>query len=90
LKYRAGIPPHWSDAITVNLSRTGVLLWPSSGVPPGDRVEMILTLPLCDAFPSARILCAALVVRTDADGMAVEIERYRILKPGEDDHREGL
>lgn len=86
LRYRCAPAEGWRDAVTVNVSRTGLLLAPAPALRPGRPVDLVLTLPPCDAFPRARVRCTALVVRQGTgDGAALAIERYRLLKPAEAD-----
>jgi hypothetical protein len=89
LRYRCGSADTWREAVTLNVSRTGLLLSPAHALPPGGAVDLVLTLPACDAFPRARVRCTALVVRQgEEDRAALAIRRYRFLKPGDADEVE--
>lgn len=86
LRYRCG-PAAWCEATTLNVSRTGLLLRPARALPAEGDVDLVLTLPPCDAFPRARVRCRASVIRREeGDGLAaLAIRRYCFLKPGDAD-----
>ncbi len=72
--------------MTLNVSRTGLLLRGAHALPAEGDVDLVLALPRCDAFPGARVRCTAAVIRMDEGGLAaLEIRRYRFLKPGDAD-----
>lgn len=55
----------WRDALTANVSRTGVLFLTESNLAPETQLEMKLTLPASIAGQAAgEILCRGQVVRT--------------------------
>jgi hypothetical protein len=85
LRYRSA-STGWCDATTLNVSRSGILLRPAGALPAEGEVDVVLTLPPCDAFPRARVRCIAAVIRrADSDLAALAIRRYRFLKPGDTD-----
>ncbi len=85
LRYRCA-PATWCEATTLNVSRSGLLARLPGPVPPDGDVDLVLTLPPCDAFPGARVQCVASVVRRPEAGLiALAIRRYCFLRPGEAD-----
>lgn len=85
LRYRAG-SSDWCEATTLNVSRSGVLLRPAAALPADGEVDLVMTLPPCDAFPRARVRCLASVIRREENDLAaLAIRRYRFLKPGDAD-----
>lgn len=85
LRYRSS-SAGWCDAVALNVSRSGVLLRTAGAFPAEGDVDLVMTLPSCDAFPRARVRCLASVIRRgDNDLAALAIRRYRFLKPGDAD-----
>ncbi len=85
LRYRSG-SSDWCEATTLDVSRSGVLLGPAEALAAGGEVDLVMTLPPCDAFPRARVRCVASVTRREGNGLAaLAIRRYRFLKPGDAD-----
>jgi len=88
LRYRCA-PATWCEATTLNVSRSGLLARLPGPLPPNGDIDLVLALPPCDAFPGARVRCAASVVRRRDGGLvALAIQRYRFLKPGDADEAE--
>ncbi|HSK08755.1 MAG TPA: PilZ domain-containing protein [Vicinamibacterales bacterium] len=86
LRYRSRRTGAWHEATTLNVSRTGLLVRPACGLPPGSPVDLVMALPPCDAFPLARVRCLAAVARQPVEDVAaLVIRRYHFLRAGEGD-----
>jgi hypothetical protein len=89
MRYRCGSSDCWREAVTENVSRSGVLFVADIGetVVMNTRVEMRLKMPDIGGSPAARVICSGRVARIDhappgpRAHVAVTIDRYR-LEPG--------
>ena len=78
MRYRTSGEPAWSEATTVNISRSGVLLQTEKALQPQTALEMLLELPteIAGELP-ANVICYGPVVRSDPPFAAVSIVHYR-------------
>lgn len=89
VRFRPAGETTWSDGVTQNVSRSGVLFRAANSLDPNTPVELRLALPLGsapDAF--SEVICSGRIVRTVAPspsesrpGIAVEISHYELV-PG--------
>ena len=86
LRYRQVGEREWHDAVTENISRSGVLFRAADVVPVDTPLEMRFTLSA--GASSSDVRCRGRVVRTvpperpqAATGMAATIRTYRFLRP---------
>ncbi len=65
LRYRRPGDNSWTDAVTHNISRTGVLFSSANGVADEDTVELELRLPFVNQLkaPGGRVVARARIVR---------------------------
>jgi hypothetical protein len=85
LRYRPGGEVGWSEAKTINISRSGVLFAADESLEIDTPVEMNFDLPLeVGGAPGTGVICRGHVVRTilppasdQAPAVAVSIDDYR-------------
>ena len=79
----------WSEGVSLNVSRTGVLFHVEELIPQGTPVEMILAIssPTVD-LPPADVMCTGRIVRTEyqtppgtGPALAATIESYSFIRP---------
>jgi hypothetical protein len=78
MRYRTRGEPAWSEATTVNISRSGVLLHAEKALQPQTVLEMLMELPteIAGELP-ANVICCGPVVRSDPPLAAISIVHYR-------------
>jgi hypothetical protein len=69
---RKGSGP-WSEGVTLNVSRTGVLFHVHEPFPPGTPIEMVLSFSSAILERSApNVLCSGRIVRTESQTPPIE------------------
>jgi hypothetical protein len=74
LHYRKSGMPHWIDAQTVNISRTGILFRTDETIPSSSVLDVRVDFPA-----HSTLECRCTVVRTDASLIAVQIQRHNLV-----------
>ena len=88
LRYRTGGDTAWTKGATVNISRSGILFWAETEIPPRTMLQMRIVFPSeLTGYGPASILCWGPVVRNEcpnASGsgprLAAAIVKYRFIK----------
>ena len=85
VRYRESGQRTWSEGMTVNMSRSGVLFHAASELKPKTVLEMRILFPYED--PPANVVCWGPVVRTESPDppdtrplLAATISRYRFVR----------
>jgi hypothetical protein len=85
MRYRCGSGNGWRDAVTENVSRSGVLFVAALAdtSPAADaRIEMQLQMPPVEGAPGARVVCMGRIVRAGSAGtcgqVAARFDRSRL------------
>jgi hypothetical protein len=78
MRYRTSCEPDWSDATTVNISRSGMLFHAEKALQLQTVLEILMELPteIAGELP-ANVICCGPVVRSDPPLAAVSIVHYR-------------
>jgi hypothetical protein len=74
VRYRISGAKHWLAGLTVNLSRSGVLLQGEAAVAPGMGIDLWITLPSAVAgHPGPEVVGSAIVVRSNGRAGTPEV-----------------
>jgi hypothetical protein len=74
LRFRKSGMPHWLEARTVNISRTGILFGTDETIPIGSVLDVSVDFPM-----HSTLECQCTVVRTDEALVAVQIQRHNLV-----------